>query len=86
MARLDRQLFIAADVSLVRRKRTKAARMAAHLAERIGFITRPPRCSWCRRRLPLERHHEDYDEPLVVMFLCRSCHNLADGKASEQSA
>lgn len=78
-AKLARQLRLAADRDLSRRARTRAARYAAALAEQLGMLPRPKACQWCRRRLPLERHHPDHDEPLAVIFLCRDCHELADG-------
>ena len=78
--RLRRQLEIAADELRPRRIRTRAARYAAALAEQLGLISRPDCCAWCRsrRRSTLERHHWDYDQPLVVTYLCRDCHPIAD--------
>ncbi len=61
-----------------RRVRTRSARYAASLAERLGLIERPRACSWCRRHGRLERHHWDYTEPLNVTFLCVDCHDIAD--------
>lgn len=80
-SRLDRQLARAADGSRPAPVRRKAARCAASLAEQLGMLSRPARCEWCRRRLELERHHPSHDEPLAVIFLCRGCHDVADGMA-----
>ena len=77
-ARLRRHLEISADLQRPRRFRTRSARYAAALGEQLGLIERPHGCSWCRRRLRLERHHWDYDEPLNVTFLCTDCHDIAD--------
>lgn len=77
-ARLRRHLDISLDVLRPRRIRTRSARYAAALGEQLGLITRPKCCSWCRRRLRLERHHWDYDEPLNVTYLCVDCHAIAD--------
>jgi hypothetical protein len=77
-ARLQRHLEISSDILRPRRIRTRSARYAAALAEQLGLITRPKCCSWCRRRMRLERHHWDYEEPLNVTFLCGACHSLAD--------
>jgi hypothetical protein len=82
-ARLRRQLGRAADPGKPRRARTRAARYAAALAERLGLLTRPARCAWCRRRVKLTRHHWDYGEPLLVTYLCRECHSLADAMTRE---
>jgi hypothetical protein len=78
IARLRRHLEISLDLLKPRRIRTRSARYAAALGEQLGLITRPKCCSWCRRRLRLERHHWDYDEPLNVTYLCVDCHVIAD--------
>jgi hypothetical protein len=77
-ARLRRHLEISLDGFRPRRIRTRSARYAAALGEQLGLISRPKCCSWCRRRLRLERHHWNYDEPLNITFLCADCHDLAD--------
>jgi hypothetical protein len=77
-ARLRRHLDLSLDPDKPRRLRTRSARYAAALAEQLGLLERPARCSWCRRRKRLERHHWDYDEPLVVTYLCPDCHDIAD--------
>jgi hypothetical protein len=77
-ARLRRHLEISADLLRPRRIRTRSARYAAALAEQLGMIARPKCCSWCRRRQRLERHHWNYDDPLLVTFLCGDCHEIAD--------
>jgi hypothetical protein len=78
LARLQRQLENSLDLMRPRRIRTRSARYAASLAERLGLIVRPRACAWCRRHGRLERHHWDYAEPLNVTFLCVDCHDLAD--------
>lgn len=80
-ARLRRHLEISLDLLKPRRIRTRSARYAAALGEQLGLITRPKRCAWCRRRLRLERHHWNYDEPLNVTYLCVDCHAIADTMA-----
>lgn len=77
--RLQRHLEISLDALRPRRIRTRSARYAAALAERLGMIERPRCCSWCRRHGRLQRHHWAYDEPLNVTFLCADCHGVADG-------
>jgi hypothetical protein len=85
--RLARHLAIAADPRLPRRRRTRAARMAAALAERLGVISRPRRCTWCGGRRPgdLQRHHPDHAAPLLVLWLCRDCHRLADTMVRDEA-
>lgn len=77
-ARLRRHLDLSLDPGKPRRIRTRSARFAAALAEQLGLLERPARCSWCRNRRRLERHHWDYDEPLLVTYLCSDCHDIAD--------
>jgi hypothetical protein len=77
-ARLQRHLEISLDSLRPRRIRTRSARYAAALGERLGLIARPRVCVWCRRHARLERHHWDYSEPLNVTYLCDECHALAD--------
>ena len=76
--RLRRLVEVCLDASKPRRLRTRSARYAAALAEQLGLITRAKRCTWCRRRQHLERHHWDYGEPLNITYLCSDCHALAD--------
>lgn len=77
--RLRRHLDLSVDPQLPRRLRTRSARYAAALAEKLGLISRPRVCTWCHRHhLRLERHHWDYDAPLEVVFLCHDCHHVAD--------
>jgi hypothetical protein len=60
----------------------KSSRYAACLAEKLGILIRPKACQWCRSRYSpyrLERHHPWILEPLNVIYLCRSCHKIADG-------
>jgi hypothetical protein len=76
--RLQRHLEISLDSLKPRRIRTRSARYAAALGERLGLIDRPRACSWCRRHARLQRHHWDYSEPLNVTFLCVECHDIAD--------
>jgi ribosomal protein S27AE len=51
-------------------------RMAAHIAVageiRKGSLVRNP-CVRCGEKKSLA-HHEDYDKPLEVMWLCQPCH------------
>ena len=53
-----------------------------HRALRRGLISRPSECEECGCTPGVNRagqslihaHHEDYDLPLVVKWLCASCH------------
>lgn len=39
-----------------------------------GILVRPENCSQCFQNVFCEAHHPDYDEPLNVIWLCRTCH------------
>lgn len=49
-----------------------AARAAVTRAVRLGALLRGP-CVVCGKS-PTEAHHEDYAQPLVVIWLCRWHH------------
>lgn len=39
-----------------------------------GSIKRPCKCNRCDIECTPEGHHEDYDKPLCVEWLCKKCH------------
>lgn len=39
-----------------------------------GKLTRPDNCSMCKKKCVPDAHHEDYDKPIEVIFLCKRCH------------
>jgi hypothetical protein len=51
------------------------------LALKSGALVRPDACSRCggSGNGRIEAHHEDYDKPLDVIWLCKSCHAHVDG-------
>lgn len=57
---------------------TKQEKARAHQlvadAVRKGTLVRQP-CEWCGNP-HTEGHHEDYGQPLKVMWLCANCHGL----------
>lgn len=59
-----------------RRNRHKdRARGVVRRALARGELVRPPACACCgRRSRALEAHHLDYSRPLLVVWLCKSCH------------
>ena len=52
--------------------RRSVAHYAVAQAIRSGLLVRMP-CIRCGKE-KTEAHHEDYDKPLEVMWLCTSCH------------
>ena len=68
---------IKAQVEITRAWRAEdSRRIVAHnsvaKAIRSGLLVRMP-CIRCRKE-KTEAHHEDYDKPLEVMWLCNPCH------------
>jgi hypothetical protein len=59
------------------------ARTALSVAIHRGKIAKPSQCSVCKRETEskeLHGHHEDYDKPLEVEWLCFACHLAEHGK------
>lgn len=54
------------------------AHNAAGNAVRDGKLTKPASCEGCGLPKRLEKHHPDYSKPLLVVFLCKPCHAIAD--------
>lgn len=50
------------------------AHYAIKQAVRYGRIIPPIICQHCFSRTKLEAHHEDYNRPLDVVWLCAPCH------------
>lgn len=63
-------------------KRLNPEKARAHLvvaeAIRKGFLVRPEECDSCLRLCKPDAHHEDYEQPLTVEWLCRKCHAAKD--------
>lgn len=43
-------------------------------AVRAGILGKPSGCIICGRQTRLSGHHEDYNQPLNIVWLCSSCH------------
>lgn len=50
------------------------ARRKIQYALTKGLVTRPSFCELCKKTAKVDAHHDDYNKPLEVRFLCRSCH------------
>ena len=50
------------------------ARCKLSYAIQKGEIKKPKECFKCDRETRLSGHHDDYNKPLVVEWLCSSCH------------
>lgn len=47
----------------------------AHTISEKIMIPKNQICEDCNKRKAVHKHHEDYDKPLKVKFLCVKCHN-----------
>lgn len=56
-------------------KARRAQRKVSYALE-TGRLEKPNGCEWCGSSGPLDGHHPNYEKPLLVMWLCRSCHKL----------
>lgn len=53
-------------------------RSAAFRAMKSGSLIRVDICEICRTKEKTEAHHSDYNKPLKVTWLCKSCHRRLD--------
>ncbi len=65
--------------SLMARSQKIRCREIAAYAEKVGWLKRPKKCQGCGDQVKLDRHHERYDEPLEVTWLCTRCHSRIEG-------
>ena len=63
----------------------RRAQNRANKAVRGGKLTKEP-CAVCGVDKGMEMHHEDYDKPLEVVFLCRRCHQTLHKNARRAAA
>lgn len=64
------------QASAEREKRRRANNLV-NLAVKAGTITRPLECEQCNMSANrIEGHHDDYEKPLEVRWLCRECHDI----------
>lgn len=50
------------------------AHMMLNSAIRLGVIRKQSRCFFCNEEKKLVGHHVNYFQPLLVQWLCQSCH------------
>lgn len=60
------------------------ARDAVKVAVASGRLV-PGSCEDCGSTNDIQAHHDDYEKPLSVAWLCRTCHNKRHGKCKNMS-
>lgn len=53
--------------------KVKAHRIVRKMIK-LGIIIKPKRCSQCFQEKRVYAHHQDYNKPLIYIWLCRNCH------------
>jgi hypothetical protein len=53
-------------------------RARAHVTANRACLSAPSACERCAKTGRVEKHHPDYSQPLLVEWLCKPCHHLAD--------
>jgi hypothetical protein len=65
-------------------KKEHPGAVVAHnaIAHRVfaNTISKPDKCEKCGGGYYIDGHHPDYNKPLGVVWLCRSCHNYLRAK------
>lgn len=44
-------------------------------AIKTGKLVKPSECSCCKLKKEVQAHHEDYEKPLDIIWLCPACHS-----------
>ena len=75
-----------ASIRRYKQKNIQKTKASSILSNEIAFgrIAKPRRCSLCSKIKPLDGHHHDYDKPLDVTWLCRSCHKAIHSKYANE--
>ena len=53
-------------------------RQRAHNMAARAQMKQPELCEGCGLPKKIEKHHPDYSKPLLVVWLCKPCHAIAD--------
>lgn len=88
-AKLPHRVALNARVSkawALRHHDRRLAQGRAQVALKAGVIRRPLACEACGLPKRLEKHHPDYSQPLIVQWLCKPCHAVADKQRRERES
>lgn len=78
----DKQIERSKKYIINNRLKTKA-RGKVFYATKTNTLIRPNKCSECLVKCKPEADHADYNKPLDVVWLCKSCHTIATIKRKE---
>lgn len=53
-------------------------RQRSRAAVKRGLLIKPDLCERCHKKRRLQIHHHDYTKPLVVRWVCNTCHPIED--------
>lgn len=67
-----------------RSRHVARAHEAVRKALRNGQLVKPSQCSRCAGGKRIEAHHDDYNKPLDVRWLCQQCHGLRHRELHDQ--
>lgn len=62
------------------------AKTLANRAVRAGVLVNPMWCESCDEYGLLQKHHEDYNKPYEVQWLCQRCHSRLHATKRKESA
>ena len=60
----------------IKNPQKKSTHGVVHRAVKSGTLKKPDCCEACSSTSKIVGHHEDYDKPLEVEWLCRKCHGM----------
>ncbi len=55
-----------------------SARGQVKKALKSGLLIKPNKCDYCGLVKKIEAHHNNYNKPLKIIWLCKLCHNRKD--------
>jgi hypothetical protein len=66
--------------AIEKKRRRNPVERARSVQLKAGRLVKPESCEACGAEGPLEGHHDDYSKPLVIRWLCTTCHLAEHGK------
>lgn len=75
-----KRLYYAKWAKTENAKKYNKSRKCVYRALKKGIIIKPLKCTLCFKEVKLEAHHHDYDKPLEVVWLCKTCHGKVHRK------